>query len=120
MSIHPRNAYDMLSFQNERYPCQRQHYTKLRLTALSLIPNNKISSIIVNRGILVDSPLSWKSLGSYAIFPLPSTPELGAVGERAAGVGALFDSKPPVEEEPIAGEAPPARRLVSPSPDMLC
>lgn len=41
------------------------------------------------------------------------------VGDRDTGVGALFVSKVPVDEEPMAGDGPPARLRVSPSPDMV-
>lgn len=102
------------------------------LTALSLRPRSKISSMMVNLGLSSASPPFSKSLGSYATLALPSiapepvAPPAELVGapdrlgaEDAGGVGDALSTRPE-DEVPIAGEVPPApRRLVRPSPDML-
>lgn len=130
--MHPRNAYEILSFQNERYPYEKTHVKAQQgthrdigrqRTCLSLIPSNSTSSKIVKRGILFPSPSVSKSRGSNAIFPPPSSavppPNLFAPPLTPFGVPVLDgdDTDEPVSGSPsvvIDGVEVPTRRRESP------
>lgn len=89
----------------------------LRLTALSFSPNNNTSSINVNLGTVPFSLLFSKSLGSYAIFALPSyAPEAAlSADEPGRGIvdpdGKVGESIWPEEDVPTAGDAPARLRV---------
>ena len=142
MTMHPRNAYDMLSFQNERYPYRRNLSAPVafvarrfafarslaRRTCLSFSPISKISSISVSFGCLSLSALSLISRGSNAILcpfaplsydvssPVPLSGLLDA-GEATLLVSSLsVAGPPPTPPAPLLRVTPDVEAIQSMSP----
>lgn len=118
ITMQPRSAYEMLSFQNERYPypyfsshaCWSSSSFR---TCLSLSPMRIISSISVNFGCLLLSALSLISRGSYAILWPFSEFSQAVSGARSSRLGAGELTLLPSSSSLPVAPAPPLL-LVSP------
>ena len=108
MTIHPLRAYEMLSFQKDRYPC------------LSFSPSNRTSSINVSLGCLLLSALSLISLGSYAtIWPLSLTSRpVSGVRSNVLSLGAGEDTRAGASSL-VSAAIPAPLLLVNPPWDMI-
>jgi hypothetical protein len=120
MTMQPRSAYEMLSFQKERYPyvlisMRLWNYVPpacAQRTCLSFRPMRMISSISVSFGCLLRSALSLMSRGSNAILWPFSEFSYAVSGVRSSlrfGAGELtrLPSSSPLPPAP----APPLRRV---------
>ena len=106
ITIHPRSAYDMLSFQKLRYPC------------LSFSPISNISSMSVSLGCFDRSAFSEMSRGSKAIlwpFELFSYAVSGDLRSSFFLGGAGEETRLPSSFSVLVPPAP--RRRVRPEPD---